>query len=135
LTIRILPLTMTLILTTTMNWLWLWYWLRLWTDYELTMAMNWLWLWTDYDYELTMVCHTSGAGNRESELMDALRLILDRLNSGNIPITEEMVKRAQTSGLLSAQSAAGSSTYTVHGGRQLYCILNACCCLFSDANI
>lgn len=34
--------------------------------------------------------------------MDALKLLLSRVNSGNIPITDEMVKRAQTSGVLSA---------------------------------
>lgn len=42
----------------------------------------------------------TGNGMRETELMEALKLILDRLNSGKIPITEEMVRRAQANGVL-----------------------------------
>lgn len=37
---------------------------------------------------------------REVELMETLKLILDKLNSGRIPITEEMVRRAQANGVL-----------------------------------
>lgn len=66
------------------------------------------------------VCICSGAGGRQSELIDALKLILDRLNSGNIPITEEMVRRAEASGIISSKTG-GTSLYTVHGGTIVIC--------------
>lgn len=58
----------------------------------------------------------TGAGSRESELIDSLTLILEKLNSGRIPITQEMVQRAQAGGLISSSKTGGTSTYTVHGG-------------------
>lgn len=57
---------------------------------------------------------------REAELMEALRQILDRLNSGKIPITEEMVRRAQANGVLprgglhSTHISSQTSTYDSH---------------------
>lgn len=63
----------------------------------------------------TIQTHT-GAGSRESELIEALKMILDKLNSGNITITEAMVRRAQAGGLISGTKSGASSTYTVHGG-------------------
>lgn len=50
----------------------------------------------------------AGAGSREGELMDALRIILDKLNSGHISITEEMVRRAQSAGLLGTSTVSGA---------------------------
>ena len=72
-----------------------------------------------YVYNIEHSLCTVGAGGRESELIDSLKLILDRLNTGNIPITEAMVKRAQADGLISSKTGY-SSTYTVHGGTHYY---------------
>ena len=69
-------------------------------------------------------CAVIGAGSRESELIDALRLILDKLNSGNIPITEEMVKRAQAGGLISRGAGGTQTTFTVHGGEYIIIVIS-----------
>lgn len=51
-------------------------------------------------FYIVLNCSILGAGTREAELIDALKLLLSRINAGSIPITDEMVRRARESGLL-----------------------------------
>ena len=38
----------------------------------------------------------SGKGNREEDLMTALKNLLDKLNSGNIPLSQQMWEQLKT---------------------------------------
>lgn len=42
----------------------------------------------------------SGGNNREAELMAALQLLLDRLNSGDLPISQNMWEQIQKGGVV-----------------------------------
>lgn len=41
-----------------------------------------------------------GGNNREAELMAALQLLLDRLNSGDLPISQSMWEQIQKGGVM-----------------------------------
>jgi len=58
----------------------------------------------------------AGAGNREEELMTALQLLLDRLNTGQIPISPAMYQQLQT-GTGPAGSNTESTTVNFSGTR------------------
>lgn len=56
-----------------------------------------------FDVDTTKVpCHYvySGGNNREAELMAALQLLLDRLNSGDLPISQSMWEQIQKGGVV-----------------------------------
>ena len=40
----------------------------------------------------------SPGGTRENELMQALQILLDKINSGNIPINHDMIERSKAGG-------------------------------------
>lgn len=56
-----------------------------------------------FDVDTTKVpCYylNSGGNNREAELMAALQLLLDRLNSGDLPISQNMWEQIQKGGVV-----------------------------------
>lgn len=61
----------------------------------------------------------SGAGNREAELITALQLLLDRLNSGNVPINNTVLEQLRKSGGGEGGAGVGLSSvnYTTSGGQ------------------
>ena len=54
-----------------------------------------------------MLTFFTPGGNRETELMQALQQLLDRINSGNIPINPEMITRSGKEGATTIHRTSG----------------------------
>ena len=50
-----------------------------------------------------------GASSREHELMEALQVLLERLNSGKIPLSPEMLEQAGLASASGGRSATGGA--------------------------
>ena len=60
----------------------------------------------------------TSAGNREAELIAALQLLLDRMNSGNVPINHSILEQLQKSGGGDGAGMGLSNVnYTTAGGQ------------------
>ena len=71
------------------------------------------------------LCSVAGAGTREAELMAALKVLLDRLNTGNIPLSKESWEKLQR------EPPAGSSSSSVnifHSGGSGAQVRTLVCC-------
>ena len=68
----------------------------------------------------------ASAGNREAELIAALQLLLDRMNSGNVPISQNILEQLQKSGGGDGAGMGLSNiNYTTAGGQ--VGVMMACC--------
>ena len=65
----------------------------------------------------------AGSGAREDELMSALQILLERLNSGQIPINQSMYEQLQKGGTGGDTTTTTSVNYT---GQVCFCVLWSC---------
>lgn len=63
-----------------------------------------------------VVKHFSGGSNREAELMAALQLLLERLNSGNIPINQSVWDQLQNGGDIKQPDSFTTNITNLPGG-------------------
>ena len=89
---------------------------------------------SDQGYECPVFL-LSAAGSRESDLMLALQMLLDKLNSGNIPLSQEQwdkMQSGQAAGMGVNTSTTTTNIVNTSGGAHLQVFIKLCVQEFAE---